>query len=309
MFKSLLKKMVLGAVCITCIATPVFAEDAPVYDADSYPPQFDGQPDVVMPREQVPADQAYVPQSSMPSSNINQRVQRMEHQINNLVQMDMLAKITLLHNEVQSLHGQIDDLTHQLQQMQAQQRKLYSEMDKRPNNQARMAQGDAAIPAENDNDDNGKPLIKRNAPVLLSDAPVVKTAPQPDTIEEQQIYQTAYNLIKTKKYSAAAAQFQKMLQKYPTGQFAANAHYWLGELNSLMGKNDQAINEFSTVIRNYPDSPKLADAQLKVGLIYAGLFKWPDAKMAFQKVLSTYPGTASARLAAEQLKQMKQAGH
>ena len=59
--------------------------------------------------------------------------------------------------------------------------------------------------------------------------------------EEQQIYQTAYNLIKAKKYNEAVTALQKMLQKYPSGQFASNAHYWLGELYGLMGKNDQAL--------------------------------------------------------------------
>lgn len=62
-------------------------------------------------------------------------------------------------------------------------------------------------------------------------------------------------------------------------------------------------------MKNYPDSPKVADAQLKLGLIYAAQFKWPDAKGAFKKVINHYPGTATARLAAEQLKQIKEAGH
>jgi TolA-binding protein len=74
-----------------------------------------------------------------------------------------------------------------------------------------------------------------------------------------------------------------------------------------LNKNDRSAEEFATVVKNYPDSPKIADAQLKLGLIYAAQFKWPDAKAAFKKVVSNYPGTASARLASEQLKQIKQA--
>lgn len=139
----------------------------------------------------------------------------------------------------------------------------------------------------------------------------LKTVPaaQPNVAEEQQIYQSAYTLIKAKKYSQAANTLQKMLQKYPTGQFAANAHYWLGELYGLLGKNEQAVTEFTTVVENYPESPKLADAQLKLGLIYAAQFKWAEAKSAFKLVISAHSGTPSARLASEQLKQIKQAGH
>jgi TolA-binding protein len=48
---------------------------------------------------------------------------------------------------------------------------------------------------------------------------------------------------------------------------------------------------------------------LKLGLIYAAQLKWSDAKGAFKKVINHYPGTSSAHLASEQLKQIKQSGH
>lgn len=150
-------------------------------------------------------------------------------------------------------------------------------------------------------------------PTSVAPAPTASTNTandqQPNVAEEQQIYQTAYDLIKTKKYNEAISALQKMLQKYPSGQFAANAHYWLGELYGLLGKNNQAAVEFSAVVENYPDSPKVSDAQLKLGLIYAAQFNWSDAKSAFKKVINHYPGTASARLASEQLKQIREAGH
>jgi tol-pal system protein YbgF len=145
---------------------------------------------------------------------------------------------------------------------------------------------------------------------VASDRSVAKlTDGQPDVAEEQQIYQTAYNFIKAKKYNDAVSALQGMLKKYPSGQFASNAHYWLGELYGLMDKNDRALIEFSAVVKIFPDSPRVSDAQLKVGLIYASQSKWSDAKMAFKKVINQYPGTASARLASEQLKQVKLAGH
>ena len=116
-------------------------------------------------------------------------------------------------------------------------------------------------------------------------------------------------MIKAKKYNEAVSALQNMLKKYPSGQFASNAHYWLGELYGLVGKHDQALTEFETVVTKFPDSPRVSDAQLKIGLIYATQSKWSDAKSSFKKVINRYPGTASARLASEQLKQIKQAGH
>ena len=77
----------------------------------------------------------------------------------------------------------------------------------------------------------------------------------------------------------------------------------------MLGKNDQALSEFSIVVKSYSSSPRVSDAQLKVGLIYAAQVKWSDAKSAFKKVINQYPGSASAKLAAIQLKQIKDAGH
>ena len=127
--------------------------------------------------------------------------------------------------------------------------------------------------------------------------------------EELAIYQTAYDLIKAKKYDQAIVELQKMLQKSPSGQLAANAYYWLGELYGLQNKNEQAAVQFAKVVKNYPNSPKVADAELKLGMIYAAQFKWAEAKSTFKRVITRYPGTPSARLAMQQLREIKSTGH
>jgi tol-pal system protein YbgF len=131
-------------------------------------------------------------------------------------------------------------------------------------------------------------------------------AAQPDPAAEQRLYETAYHLIKMKKYERAAETFQDMLKQYPTGHFASNGHYWLGELFGLMGKHDLALNEFNAVITDFPKSARVSDAELKVGLIYSAQSNWSGARLAFEKVMHDFPNTASAQVAAEQLKQIKQ---
>lgn len=320
------KQSVIVAICLS-FATSVFADGAPVYDVDSYPPQFDGQqPVAVAPGAKPAAPEQFAEQqpSSLPiestqSLSTDQRLARLEQQLNNSLHSDVTAKVGDMQSELQALRGQLETLSHQVQELQDQQKKMYSDLDKRVNQKTSNA-----ISADSDSDTAGnipadtiKPKAKPSkvkTPVVThavtaDKAPSSSTADQPNVAEEQQIYQSAYNFIKAKKYNEAASTLQNMLQKYPSGQFAANAHYWLGELYGLMGKNDLSLTEFETVVKNYPDSPKVADAQLKLGLIYAGLFKWPDAKSAFKKVINTYPGTSSARLASEQMKQIKLAGH
>ncbi|RDI41817.1 tol-pal system protein YbgF [Aquicella lusitana] len=338
----------VGTAILISIAVPVFAESAPVYDADTMQQQFENigadqgqdyppapeQESAFVPAQQLPAQQAPASVSSPvivgSSANPEQRIARLEQRLDNLQSNNAGSRVESLQAEVQSLRGQVEQLTHQLQQLQSQQKSMFSDLDKRLAQQNVIASKTIVAPAapdtktSNANDEDSAPApvtVKQSrkslsvTPSKASAVPPETTAAkstageQPNVAEEQQIYQTAYNLIKAKKYNDAISTLQKMLQKYPSGQFASNAHYWLGELYGLMSKNDQALSEFSLVVKTYPDSPRVSDAQLKVGLIYASQSKWSEAKSAFKKVINRYPGTASSRLASEQLKQIKQAGH
>jgi tol-pal system protein YbgF len=320
---------VIGIAISIGIAMPSFAVPAPVYDVDTMQSDSSNDSssdqDSASPSGPYPEDgftdqsRAEAPpamqQPDNSSLSLDQRVQRMEQQINNMQHTDLSIRVQSLQDEVQSLRGQLEQLSHQLELVQ---QKNINEDTVKGRGQARQKQVETpelavsenatkalASAASKSSSTLNKPASKPAPPVNT----VKSSGDQPNVAEEQQIYQTAYNFIKVKKYSDAITALQGMLKKYPSGQFASNAHYWLGELFGLMNKNDQAFNEFSIVLTNYPESPRVADAQLKVGLINASQSKWPEAKTALKKVINHYPGTASARLASEQLKQIGQAGH
>lgn len=326
-----LLKIVFTAIIGLIIHTEAFAESAPVYDADSLQQQFESSGDqgeeLPLPPSPTPdQERAFVPVTPQSqaspaaaapavssgggqSSALSQRVAQLEQQIENLQTPASSSRIEALQKEIQTLRGQVEQLEHQLQQVQNQQKNMYTDLDKRLQQNA-----NAPKSAKSSSDDVAidDAIVKRKSPpktAKSTEQTTSATEDQPNVAEEQQVYQTAYNLIKAKKYNEAVVSLQNMLQKYPSGQFAANAHYWLGDLYNVMGKNDQALAEFIIVTKNYPDSPRVSDAQLKVGLLYASQSKWSEAKAAFKKVISRYPGTASSRLANEQLKQIKQAGH
>lgn len=305
-----------GILALLSLSLPLFAESAPVYDADNMQQQFENNGELDEQPPPPPGQEgAYVPQQVAPSSSsltLDQRTRRLEQQLANMQGSESNAKLDSLQTQIQTLRGQVEQLTHDLQQMQTQQKSMYSDLDKRLNQQPPL---DSGLSNDANNKIAAKSGAKNTQPaagvaaVTANDNAAKATANQPNVAEEQQIYQTAYNLIKAKKYNDAVDALQKMLQKYPSGQFAANAHYWLGELYGVLGKTDQALSEFSQVVKDYANSPRVSDAQLKVGLILASQSKWSDAKQAFKKVINRYPGSASARLASDQLKQIKQAGH
>lgn len=340
-------KIILPLLALTVASSLVYAEHtAPVYDVDSM--SNDSQLASGAAQQDSNAKAAMnqaLTTTSEPPATIEQRVDRLEQQLANDQQNEMANRLNSMQGEVQALRGQVEELSHQLQEMHNQQRDQHAEADKVPNKDL-AGPAMSPLPREGDDDtintsstskasprskslakagttpvekqiaspmDRHSAATKQASSERVTKKPVIAeknvAAEQPNVAEEQAVYQTAYNLIKVKKYNEAIAALQKMLVKYPSGQFAANAHYWLGELYSLTSENDKAASEFSVVVKQYPSNPRVADAELKLGLIEASMLKWPAAKASFKKVISKYPGTTSARLAMEQLKQLKQTGH
>ena len=308
-------------------AFPAYAVEAPVYEADDYASQDTGDTSageaVTSP---APAASARVsddeqmtgskmPDDEPPASTLTQgqRIDRLEQQVDNLQHSESVSKISHFQEEIQTLRGKVEELTHQLEQAQGRQQAMYTDLEKRIASKpvTTAAESVNTTPAATAQLPKGGGRKAASQLVVASSQKLASSsrAAQPNVAEEQQTYQQAYDLIKAEKYDQAVATLQQMLHKYPSGQFAANAHYWLGELYGLQGKNDLSAAEFQTVLKQYPGSPRMADAGLKLGLIYAAEFKWHEAKSAFHNVINRYPGTASARLAAEQLKQIRQSDH
>jgi hypothetical protein len=200
---SFLKK-VLAVAVLSSMAMTAWADDAPVFDVDNYPPQFDGQADAgarPLPPPPAPSSTAPAVSSGAPSASpivdsqpiqqqapvvpqsltSEQRIARLEQQLNNLQRSESAAKLNTLQSEVQTLRGKLDDVVHQLQQMQSQQKAMYSDLDKRLNKvqaQAQAVRSDAFSTTKRDAIDT----TNATEPTL---APMQKTpkarppAPQP----------------------------------------------------------------------------------------------------------------------------------
>ena len=134
----------LGVSVCLCIAAPAFAESAPVYDADAMQQDqpFDAAPDQshtcrhlrhLDKREEVHLF-LYSRRFHLflqGRLSMEQRMQRVEQQVNNMQTSDAASRVDSLQDQVQSLRGQIEQLTHQLEQVQNQQKTMYSDLDNR----------------------------------------------------------------------------------------------------------------------------------------------------------------------------------
>jgi tol-pal system protein YbgF len=102
-------------------------------------------------------------------------------------------------------------------------------------------------------------------------------------------------------YSKAIAGFNSFLSSFPTGEYASNAQYWLGEAYKVSQNIPAARDAFNKVISNYPTSPKVPDALLKLGYLELEQNNTAKAKEYLAKVSASYPNTTAANLAAKKM--------
>ena len=124
----------------------------------------------------------------------------------------------------------------------------------------------------------------------------------PDQIRAD--YQRAFRLLKQSLYDQSIKAFREFLALYPDSEYADNAQFWLGETYYVNRLFDRALVEYTNLLQNYPDSQKLAQAKLKTGFCQHELGQLEQARKQLEELIQQHPGTTSARLAEDRLKEL-----
>ena len=286
---------------LLCGATAAVANAAPVYDVSEATPLN------YVADSSKQANYAAVATNDA-ALTISQRLSKLENQLANFQQENVLQRVADLQAEIQGLRSQLESLVLTVNN-------IASNIANKTIAQTSDTQSGIATVKES-------PIaVKQNTnvqyPAKISNAKIGKevkdkennknklTVNQPDSNDKiaasAAVSETVYNFIKAEKYQQAVNYLRTMLHKYPNGTFAANMHYWLGDLYGLLGKHEQASVEFLAVIQNDPHNEHCADAELKLGLIYKMQHNLVAAKAMFNKVISRHPNTSAASLASAQL--------
>ena len=252
-----------------------------------------------------------------------------------------LKQIEDLKQEISELRGLIEVQEHEIQRLKKSQQDLYLDLDKRMSElRPQEPKAKRKISAANDtaeSKDNGlliedKPAIvskeERSTIVLESskESPptaVIETVTKEEHVStasvsnlapsaEKDTFESAYKLVRTKRYSEAASGFREYLAKFPQGENAPNAHYWLGEVYMSQWQAnktkkellDKANQEFLNITSKFPTHQKVTDALLKLGLIENEKGNLEAARQYLTEVKDRYPGSAAARIAETRLQQL-----
>ena len=238
---------------------------------------------------------------------LDERLKRLERLFDSGALFKLVDEMDSLATEVRELRGQAEALSHRIEQMEERQRQLYLDVDQR------LQRIESAAPAQAAGS-SPQPGALPAAPTTPTQtatpgqtpsatAPTAQTsdATGVDPYKEQEAYQGAFDLLKSGRYDEAAVAFQQFIAEFPTGGYADNAQYWLGETFYITRRFEQAVQEFERLVSTHPTSQKLTHALLKIGYSHDELGNLEEAERVLSELIERHPQSAAAGLARKRL--------
>ena len=223
---------------------------------------------------------------------LEQRVLRLERQLDNFVNMNLPQQVADLQQQLAGMRGQLATATHTIETLSAQQKQFYQDLAAQIAS-LKQQSVTAAVPPPS----KVSPVSTATKTAAVSSS-VTQTG---ETAAETEVYQDAFQALTGRAYAQAKRGFTAYLKQYPKGSYAANAAYWLGEVNVAQHDQAGALAAFQKVLTQYATSPKVADAKLKIALIHLEQGKTTQGKQELQAVKKQYPGSTAAQLASIRL--------
>ena len=119
------------------------------------------------------------------------------------------------------------------------------------------------------------------------------------------IYKTAKALLDKEKYDSARLEFEKFINLFPESKNADNARFWIAETYYREKWYEKAILEYQKVIEKYSTGNKVAAALLKQGYSFAELGEKANARLILKELIKKYPASKEAGFAAKKLESLK----
>lgn len=130
---------------------------------------------------------------------------------------------------------------------------------------------------------------------------------------EKGAYESAYSMVRSKRYNDAIVAFKDYLARFPNGERSPNAHYWLAEVYMVQWQADKsktelldkASQDFLIITTRFPNHQKVPDSLLKLGIIENERGNLETSRQYLTQAKTNHPGTAAARIAETRLQQLR----
>jgi len=226
------------------------------------------------------------------STEVQQVNQKMAKQTEELLKSyaDLTARVGEGDEKMQSTIGQIEQTNYRLDRIAQQLTQIQSEL-------AAVKASRPAVPPASDQPS----VAPSSSGTPAGSAVVIDAAPSEDPIE---VYQSAYRDYQRGNYELARQGFSDFAKANPQSDLADNAIYWIGETWFSQKKHRDAIAQFDRVINEYPTSDKVPAALLKKGLAYIEMGEKAQGVVQLQYVVHEHPTSREATLARQRLQSM-----
>ena len=203
----------------------------------------------------------------------------------------LVVQLQQLQEEVRRLNGIVEEQAAQLQRLKEQSLERYIDIDRRMAELAGAPQGGDVTSSPIGSVDTGG--------LTFGGSGGGSSQPVPQQPGEEAAYQTAYGYVKARNFPEAVEAFRAFLAQFPLGQYAPNAHYWLGELYLVVEPPDPELarQSFKLLLDQYPDNPKVPDSLYKLGKVHYLKGNSERSREYLDQVVATYPGHPAAHLA------------
>jgi tol-pal system protein YbgF len=124
-------------------------------------------------------------------------------------------------------------------------------------------------------------------------------APPPDVL-----YNNALRDYNGGKNDVAMQEFTDYIKFYPDTDLAGNADFYLAEIQYKAGDYQRAVANYDLVLQNFPSGNKAAAAQLKKGFALIELGKQEEGAQELRHVIQRYPRTTEATQAKDRLRKL-----
>lgn len=279
-------------------------------------------------------------ETSYKTRPLDVRVDRLERLMSSQKQLELLYRVKQLQTENQQLRGLLEEQSNEMRLLKQQQRELYSDLNRRlsqmegggitaeatsasapvlysPKVTTDPKKEDLPLVLDKSSFESPKYGVTEREEVQVSQVkakPVAEAVPIPvykkqvmskkERLDEQTLYQKAYDELRARQYNKAKESFTGVINKYPGGNYAHIAQYWVAESSYAQRDYTQAIVDYQRLLDVYPRSPKRAEAELKKAYSFYELGNKSLARQTLNELLLNYPDTTEAGQAKRFLKQL-----
>ena len=230
-------------------------------------------------------------QMTLMQQSFNERMGVMKNLVEQ--QTDSMNKVSSAITELQnSINKQQQDRAGQVDQISGQIQALNDTMDELKVRLAKLSK-------QFEDMQSAQQSIQAQQQQQQQQAQAIASAPPPDVL-----YNNALRDYNGAKNDVAIQEFNDYLKFYPNTDLAGNAYFYLAEIQYKAGDYQKAVADYDLVLQNFPSGNKAAAAQLKKGFALLELGKQDEGTEELKHVIQRYPRTTEATQARERLRKL-----